>query len=123
MRYLTKEEVLLLHRRAIECAGGSKGIRSLEALEAAIAQPQMSFGGEDLYPTPAEKAAALGFSLILNHPFIDGNKRVGVLAMDALLVANGVNEQERVILSVAAGEMEREAFVEWLRGHIRPRER
>jgi death-on-curing protein len=85
----------------------------------------MTFGGEDLYPALVEKAAALGHSLIANHPFVDGNKRTGHAAMEVFLMVNGfeiqasVDEQERVILQVAAGEMKREKFTEWLRGHAR----
>jgi death-on-curing protein len=84
----------------------------------------MTFDAVDLYPTIVEKAAALCFSLVSNHPFTDGNKRVGHAAMETFLLLNGfeinalVDEQERVILSLAAGGCERERLVEWLRGHI-----
>ena len=84
----------------------------------------MTFEGKDLYPSVAAKAAALGFSLIRNHPFIDGNKRVGHAAMELFLVLNGheieasVDEQEAVILDVASGDMEREEFLNWLEHHI-----
>jgi death on curing protein len=124
MRYLTLDEVLELYRRVIERSGGSSGIRDAGALESAVAQPRMTFGGEDLYPTLIEKASALGFSLIKNHPFIDGNKRLGHAAVETFLVVNGfeikatVDEQERIILAVAAGEMTREDFTEWLRDHV-----
>src|ERR1041385_5154493 len=110
MRLLSLAEVLELHRRVIEQAGGSMGLRDLGALESAVAQPRMTFGGEDLYPSLVEKAVALCFSLVQNHPFIDGNKRVGHAAMETFLVLNGfeieaaTNEQERVILGLAAGE-------------------
>lgn len=120
MRFLTLVEVLELHRRVIEQSGGAVGIRDLGLLESAIAQPRMTFGGEDLYPSLLEKAAALGFSMIMNHPFVDGNKRTGHAATETFLVLNGmqinasVDEQERVVLAIAAGELEREAFVEWL---------
>ena len=127
MRHLSLAEVAELHRLVLEAAGGIHGIRDLGALESAIAQPRMSFGGEDLYPTLLEKAAALCFSLVLNHPFLDGNKRVGHAAMETLLVLNGieiqapVGEQERLMLSLAAGEVGRSELVEWLRGHTTPR--
>ena len=85
MRQLTLSEVLELHRRIIRYSGGSLGIRDLNAIESAIAQPRMTFDGEDLYPTIVAKAAALGFSLIQNHPFIDGNKRIGHAAMETFL--------------------------------------
>ena len=89
MRFLTLNEVLDIHRRLIDLFGGTVGIRDLGALESAIAQPRMTFGGEDLYPSIAEKTAALGYSIIKNHPFVDGNKRVGHAAMEIFLVLNG----------------------------------
>ncbi|WP_342003147.1 type II toxin-antitoxin system death-on-curing family toxin [Chlorogloeopsis sp. ULAP02] len=113
-------EVLELHRRVIEQSGGAFGIRDVGLLESAIAQPRMTFGGEELYPSLLEKAAALGFSIIMNHPFVDGNKRTGHAATETFLVLNGieinasVDEQERVVLAIASGELGREAFVEWL---------
>jgi death on curing protein len=124
-RYLTLAEVLELHRRVIEATGGSRGLRDLGAVQSALAQPQMIFGGADLYPTLADKAAALGFSLIRNHPFVDGNKRIGHAAMETFLFLNGyelaagVDEQEQVILGVAAGTTNRDAFASWVRGHVR----
>ena len=120
MRYLTLIEVLELHRRIIEKSGGASGIRDLGLLESAIAQPRMTFGGKDLYPSLAEKAAALGFSMIMNHPFVDGNKRIGHAAMETFLVLNKLeisapaDEQEQVVLAIASGEMKREALVAWL---------
>lgn len=127
MRYLTLEEVLRLHRLLIEQSGGSSGLRDRNALESAVAQPRMTFGGEDLYPTLIDKASALGFTLILGHPFVDGNKRVGHAAMATMLVLNGweieasVDEQEEIILRLAAGELDREPFTQWLRSHVRLR--
>jgi death-on-curing protein len=124
IRYLTLGELLELHQQLIERYGGSVGIHSLGALEAVLAQPRMTFGGEDLYPTVVEKAAALSFSLILNHPFVDGNKRLGHAAMAVFLYLNGheieasVDEQEQVILQLAAGDLERDAFIHWLRAHV-----
>jgi death-on-curing protein len=124
MRYLTLGELLELHRRLVEQSGGSAGIRSVEALESALAQPHMTFSGQDLYPTTAEKATTLGFSLIKNHPFVDGNKRTGHAAMEVFLFLNGyeidasVDEQEHIILRLAAGELDRQAFAEWLRSHV-----
>jgi death-on-curing protein len=126
MRYLTVNEVLEIYDRVMQQSGGSVGIRDLKALESAIAQPRMTFGGEDLYPTIVEKAVALGFSLIQNHPFVDGNKRTGHAGMEIFLVLNGyqinadVDEQERVVLRVASGEIGRDAFTEWLRAHLEP---
>ena len=96
----------------------------LPALESALAQPQMTFGGEELYPMLVDKAAVLGYALIKNHPFLDGNKRTGHAAMEVFLVLNGyeiyatVDEQEHMILQVAAGEIDREEFTAWLRTHV-----
>jgi death on curing protein len=109
IRYLTLVEVLDLHRQIIEQYKGAIGIRDLKALESAVAQPRMTFGGEDLYPTIVDKASALGFSIIMNHPFLDGNKRTGHAAMETFLILNGleinasVDEQERIILTLASG--------------------
>ena len=100
------------------------GLRDVNGLESAVAQPLMTFGGEDLYPTLVEKASALGFSLIKNHPFLDGNKRIGHAALETFLVLNGceidalVDEQEEVILKVSAGTLDRSDFTEWLRSHV-----
>ena len=100
MRYLTLSEVFEIYRRIMERSGGTVGIHSLGVLESDLAQPRLTFGGEELYPTIAEKAAALGFSLIKNHPFVDGNKRTGHAAMETFLFLNGfeidatVDEQE-----------------------------
>jgi death-on-curing protein len=111
MRYLGLAEVVDLHRRILQVTGGAMGLRDLRALESAIAQPQATFSGVDLYPTLAEKAAALCFALIQGHPFVDGNKRVGHAAMETFLVLNGseveatVEDQERLALNLAAGRM------------------
>jgi death-on-curing protein len=126
MRYLGLAEVVELHRQVIQATGGLDGIRDLGALDAAIAQPRMSYGGEDLYPTLAEKAAALCFSLVQNHPFLDGNKRAGHAAMETFLVLNGfeiratAEEQEQLLLSLAAGEVGRADLTQWLSERLIP---
>jgi len=123
MRYLTLGEVVALHRRLMATTGGTSGIRDLGLLESALAQPRASFGGDDLYPGVIDKAAALGFSLVMGHPFVDGNKRTGHAAMETFLVLNGyelnapVDEQERVMLELAAGELSRDNFLSWVRTH------
>ena len=84
----------------------------------------MTFGGQELCPTVVEKAVALGFSLVMNHPFVDGNKRVGHAAMETFLVLNGyelraaVDEQERIVLQVAAGDLGRPELTEWVRSRV-----
>jgi death-on-curing protein len=128
VRYLTLGEVLELHRLVLAQTGGATGLRDLGALESAVGQPRQTFGGADLYPTLAEKGAALGFSLIQNHPFVDGNKRTGHAALETFLLMNGyelqasVDEAEAIILRVASGQCPRNDFVAWVAGHHRPAE-
>jgi len=125
MRYLTLGEVVELHRRLLQATGGAPGIRDFGALESAIAQPKATFGGVDLYPTLPEKAAALGFSLVQGHPFLDGNKRLAHAAMETFLVLNGaeigapIDEQERLMLDLATGRIERGHLTDWLRQHLK----
>jgi death on curing protein len=125
-RYLTFAEVLELHQSVLERWGGAGGIRDINVLESALAQPRQSFGDADLYPDLPSKAAALCFSLVLNHPFIDGNKRIGHAAMEVFLMVNGkelrasVDDQERIILELAAGQLSRDAFLEWVQEYIAP---
>ncbi len=126
MRYLTIAEVLYLHRMVIAQSGGSGGVRDQGSLESAMAQPQAAFGGADLYTSLAEKAPALCFSLVLNHPFIDGNKRVGHAAMETFLLLNGfrisapVDEQETLVLALAGGSVSREMLLHWVEEHVHP---
>ncbi len=121
---VTLEQILILHQRVIKETGGATGIRDQGILESALAQPLMSYAGQELYPTLIEKVAALGFSLINNHPFVDGNKRIGHATMEVTLLMNGfeiqadVDAQEAVILAVAASEMDRQSFLEWLHNHV-----
>jgi len=124
MRYLSISEVFELHDRIISSSGGSRGIRDINTLESAVNQPRQTFDQKDLYPDIVTKAAALCFSLVMNHPFVDGNKRVGHAAMETFLILNeheiiaGVDEQERIMLELAAGKMSRINFLEWLNNHI-----
>jgi death-on-curing protein len=114
------EDILAIHNSSIEVFGGSKGIRDLGMLESAIARPFQTFGGENLYPTPAEKAAALCESLIINHPFVDGNKRTGFAAMVALLMEYGLafsapqEEAYKAMIKVSTGEMGFVGLRDWL---------
>lgn len=124
MRYLSLQEVISLHSLLIAQSGGSSVLRDRGALESAVAQPEASFGGEELYPDLASKAATLGHSLIQNHPFLDGNKRVGHAAMEVFLLLNGheinvsVDEQEQIIIGVASGKVSRIDLADWLRQHV-----
>ena len=124
MRDLSISEVFELHDRIISSSGGSCGIRDISVLKSAVNQPRQTFDKKDLYPNIVTKAAALCFSLVMNHPFVDGNKRVGHAAMETFLILNGyeiissVDEQERVMLELASGKMSRIKFSEWLNNHI-----
>jgi len=127
VRYLTLGEVLDLHHRLIQAAGGSAGLSRLPGLEAAVALPRQTFGGADLYPDLPEKAAAFAFTLIQNHPFSDGNKRVGHAALEAFLILNGyelaatVDEGETAILGVASGRWSQADLLAWIRLHLHRR--
>jgi death-on-curing protein len=120
MRWLTLAEVLELHARLIAQTGGSPGVRDLGLLESSLAQPRQTFAGMDLYPSLADKAAALGFSLIQNHPFVDGNKRIGHAALETTLLLNGaeltasIDASEEAVLAVASGAMDREELTQWV---------
>lgn len=117
---LTIEKVMQLHTRLIRETGGADSVREMGLLESALASPFATFGGVELYPTLADKAARLGFSLVSNHPFVDGNKRIGVFAMLIFLQINGaeltaVNDDViRLGLGVASGEMKYEDMLTWV---------
>ena len=95
-------------------------------MESALGQPQQTFGGNDLYPTLVAKAAALGFSLIKNHPFVDGNKRIGHASIEAMLMLNGfelsasVDDSEAMVLAVASGSASRDDLQKWIEDHLVP---
>ena len=124
MRYLSLREILELYDKIIEISGGARGIRDIRALESAMNQPRLTFDQTDLYPDIVAKAAAICFSLVMNHPFLDGNKRMGHAAMETFLILNGfeikasIDEQERIILDLASGILERGEFTAWLNKHI-----
>lgn len=124
MHYLKLENILDLHRLIIAQSGGARELRDINVVESAVSQPQMTFDGVDLYPSLAAKAASLAYSLIQNHPFVDGNKRVGHAAMEVFLIMNGyeilatVDEQEQFILSVASGQVSRAELTSWIENHL-----
>jgi death on curing protein len=123
IRYLTRDEVVDLHRWALQAYGGADGLRDEGLLESAIHAPQGSFGGIEFYPNVYEKAAALGYSLTKNHAFVDGNKRVGFASMATFLRLNGYeircqeDEGVDIMLRLAAGSCGREELVQWLESH------
>ena len=126
--YLSLEQVLGLHRIQLQRFGGAAGLRDRGALEAAVARPQATFGGEDLYPDIEAKAAALLHSLVMNHPFVDGNKRTGAAAAELFMSLNGLDltaddeELVDITLALARGEVGAEALAIWLRQRSRRRE-
>lgn len=123
MILLTVDEIIQLHSRLVERTGGCDGLRDRGLLESAVFNVESCFGGVEAYPTVEEKAARLLFSLANNHAFVDGNKRIGVLAMLMTLSLNDVQlqySQEELItlgLSVADGSYDYPAILKWIRTH------
>lgn len=121
---LTKQQVIMLHQEVIAQSGGSPEIRDEGLLDSALNAPFQTFAGMELYPTIIDKAAHLGYSLIKNHAFVDGNKRIGTHVMLAFLMLNGIDvdyedeELIQLILGVAAGEISSEQLLAWLQAHI-----
>lgn len=119
----SKEKVLLLHQLIAQETGGSIGVRDEGLLESALEVAFSSFGGQEFYPTKEEKGARLGYNLISNHAFVDGNKRIGMYVMLTFLEVNGIHmdctnkEVATVGLSVAAGSMDYEDLLHWVREH------
>ena len=120
---LTKEQVLRLHEMLTAETGGSAGVRDVGLLESALESAYAGFGDMEFYPTVAEKGARLGYSLISDHAFIDGNKRVGMLCMLVFLELNGVSvnctndDIIRAGLDTAAGSMDYDALLRWVNAH------
>ena len=123
MKTLSKRQILLLHRQLIEQTGGSDGIRDEGLLDSAMAAPFQSFDNADAYPSLQQKAARLCFGLVKNHPFIDGNKRIGAHAMLVFLAVNGVEltytqtQLSDIILQGAADEKDYPDLLDWLLCH------
>lgn len=119
----SKEKVLLLHQLIAQETGGSIGVRDEGLLESALETAFSGFGDQEFYPTKEEKGARLGYSLISNHAFVDGNKRIGVYVMLTFLEVNGIrldctNEDVvKIGLGVADGSMDYEALLAWVREH------
>lgn len=120
---LSKEQVILLHKRLIETTGGSDGIRDIGMLDSALANPFQSFENKELYPSVQAKAAQLCFGIVKNHPMIDGNKRLGAHVMLVFLALNGYElvytqqELSVVILDLASGKMDADDILQWIISH------
>ena len=120
---LSKSQILLLHNQLISETGGSYGLRDEGLLDSALNAPFQTFDREDVYPSLQQKAARLCFSLIKNHPFIDGNKRIGAHAMLVFLALNSIDLQysqeefSDIIIQLAAGEIELTDLLHWILIH------
>lgn len=119
----SKEKVLLLHQIMAQATGGDVGVRDEALLESAIENIYLTFDGVELYPSKEEKAARLGYSLISNHAFVDGNKRIGMYIMLSFLELNGVkinatdNDVYTLGMSVADGSADYDIILKWIKEH------
>ena len=122
---ITVDQAEAIHQLSVNNFGGALGIRDVAALESALARPFQTFAGKDLYPSVIEKAAALIESILINHPFIDGNKRTGYVLMRSLLLLNtaditaGEEEKYAFVIGVAEGKLNTEAITTWLKDNTR----
>ena len=120
MIVLSKEQVIALHAQLIEETGGVGGLRDEGLLDSALNAPFQSFGNIEPFPSIQQKAARLGYGLIMNHPFVDGNKRIGAHVMLVFLALNGIeldytqDELADVILGVASGETGFDELLKWI---------
>lgn len=126
-RFVTVDDALAWHALLIEQYGGSQGLRDVGLLESALAQPRAAFGGEHAHAFPFEMAAAYAFHLAMNHPFVDGNKRMALLCAGSFLRMNGWNllaegeEAADAVLDLVGGRTDKAAFARWLEAHARLR--
>ena len=122
----SKDKVLLLHKLLAQETGGSVGVRDEGLLESALEAAFSGFGDKEFYPTKEEKGARLGYNLIANHAFVDGNKRIGMYVMLTFLEVNGIHmdctndEVSETGLAVASGKMDYDALLKWVRDHREP---
>ena len=125
MNYLYPKQLLYLYQQILERTGGSMGVRDQGLLESAVYRPQATFGGQDLYLDLFSKVAALGHSIIHNHPFVDGNKRVGFEAMRLMLRLNGcdvratVEQKFNFVIAIAKGTLTEQQISDWLKARSR----
>lgn len=124
MRTVLAEDVILIHSRVIAASGGMDGLRDRAGLEAALAAPFQSFGGQELFQTDVEKIARLVYGLASNHAFLDGNKRIGAMMTQLLLRWNGYHlalqpgELSDMFIALAAGTADEQALLSWIRAHL-----
>ncbi|HAG65996.1 MAG TPA: type II toxin-antitoxin system death-on-curing family toxin [Ruthenibacterium lactatiformans] len=123
MKKLSKRQVVMLHEQMIRETGGLSGIRDAGLLESALESPFQEFDGTSVYPSVQQKAARLGFGLVKNHPFVDGNKRIGAHVMLVFLELNGIvldytsEELSEIILKLAAGDSDLQSLLSWILEH------
>ena len=124
MIWISADDIILLHSEVIKISGGSDGLRDRAGLEAAIAAPLQTFGGQELFPGNLEKIARLGYGLASNHAFLDGNKRIGALATQLLLKWNGYHlqlqpmELSAMFISIADGTADENDLLRWIQAHL-----
>ena len=120
---VSKDKVLLLHKLIAQETGGSTGVRDEGLLESALEAAFSGFGDQEFYPTKEEKGARLGYNLISNHAFVDGNKRIGMYVMLTFLEVNGIHmdctndDVSETGLAIASGKMDYEALLQWVKEH------
>lgn len=125
MIWITADDVILVHSRIIRATGGMDGLRDRAALEAAIAAPLQSFGGEELFKDDIEKIARVGYGLAANHAFVDGNKRIGAMMVQLLLKWNGYNlvlasgELADMFIAIADGKSNEKDLLLWIQKHLK----
>ena len=125
MIWIEVDDVILIHNRIIQSSGGLNGLRDRAGLEAAVAAPLQSFGGQDLFPTDIEKIARLGYGLAANHAFIDGNKRIGAMLVQLLLKWNGYQlelktcELADMFIAIADGSADEAVLLHWIQTHLK----
>ena len=123
VQFIPEEIVLIIHADLLQRYGGSAGLRDRKRLESALAQPKITVGGKYAHRTIFDKAAAYGFHICMNHPFIDGNKRVSFALMDIFLQKNGweitsrEEEAYSIMMSLASGKITKTALSSWLKEH------
>lgn len=124
--FLPKEIILFFHNQLLQTYGGTYGIRDKKLLDSALKQPKITFEGKYLHDTLIKMAAAYGFHLCNNHPFVDGNKRIALVAMDVFLQRNGLEitasekETYKIMIKLAAGKLNKNQLVKWLEHNTSP---
>ena len=124
MIWVTPDDVVLIHSKIIQKSGGLDGLRDRAGLEAAILAPLQSFSGQDLFPSTIEKIARLGFGLASNHAFVDGNKRIGAMLVQLLLLWNGYQlklqkgELADIFIALADGTAKGDDLLHWIEQHL-----